>query len=60
MTFYKLLNNFAKVCQKFFIAEYLYVAASGVQISVFAERLLQIHMILKKSLCLFQSTGLTG
>ena len=40
--------------------EYLYVAASGIQTSVFAERLLQLHMILKKPLFLFKSTGLIG
>ena len=40
--------------------EYLYVAASGIQASVFAEKLLQLNMILKKPLFLFESTGLTG
>ena len=40
--------------------EYLNVAASGIQTSVFAKRLLQLHMILKRPLFLFKSTGLTG
>ena len=60
ITFYTLLNHFAKGFQKTFLVEYLYVAASGIQTSVFAERLLQLHMILKKLLFLFKSTDLTG
>ena len=58
ITFYTLLNHFAKGFQKTFLVEYLYVAASGIQTSVFAERLLQLHMILKKLLFLFKSTKL--
>ena len=39
--------------------EYLYGAASWIRASVFNERLLQLHMILKKLLFLFKSTDLT-
>ena len=46
ITFHTLLNHFAKGFQKIFSVEYLYAAASGIQTSVFAERLLQLHMIL--------------
>ena len=60
ITFYTLLNHIAKGFQKTFLVEYLYVPASGIQTSVFAERLLQLHMILKKPLFLFKSTDLTG
>ena len=40
--------------------EYLYISVSRIQTSVFAERLLQRNMILKKLLFLFESTGPTG
>ena len=39
ITFYTYLNHFAKGFHKAFLVEYLYVTASGIQISVFAERL---------------------
>ena len=35
--------------------EYLYVVASGIQASIFAEKLLQLHMILQKPLFLYNS-----
>ena len=60
ITFYTLLYSFAKDYQKRFLVEYLYVGDSGIQASAFAERLLQLNMILKKALFLFESTGLTG
>ena len=40
--------------------EYLCVAASWIRTSVFTERLLQLHTILKKLLFLIKSTDLTG
>ena len=55
ITFYTLLNQFAKAFKKTFSVEYLYVVASGIQASIFAEKLLQLHMILQKPLFLYNS-----